>query len=145
MTLLILHTCDYRKVPNTLVSQVTQGPACPAKFKPRFTRPSIDGLPFGLPPWDGLVTRLPAMDNRLSFPSCPDPKADLYAHSCLQPLRAFKFPVASMARSSHKCAHISGRSVKRWARRAYLHEIKVLGEQRGSGGAKQALVFKNQA
>ena len=35
-----------------------RGPARPAKFKPRFTRPSIDGLPFGLPLWDGLVTRL---------------------------------------------------------------------------------------
>ncbi|KAN0101232.1 hypothetical protein V8E55_001216, partial [Tylopilus felleus] len=36
-------------------------------------------------------------------------------------------------------SHRQGRSVKRWARSANLHEIKVLGERRGSGGAKRAL------
>ena len=110
------------------------------------------------------------------------PKAELngYVAISVEPLRAFKLPIAPMVTSSHKRAHASiiirnpvhsrwsshirslvqnpftrshssptsshlqGRSAKRWARSARLHEIKVLRERRGIGGAKWAIVFKDR-
>ena len=49
----------------------------------------------------------------------------------------------SRSHSSSTSSHPQGRSAKRWARSAHLHEIKILRELRGSGGAKRAMVFKD--
>ncbi|KAF8835940.1 hypothetical protein BDN67DRAFT_974774 [Paxillus ammoniavirescens] len=46
-------------------------------------------------------------------------------------------PIAR-SNSSIISAHPSTRSAKRWARTAHLHEVKIVRERRGSGGAKHA-------
>ncbi|KIK85962.1 hypothetical protein PAXRUDRAFT_831944 [Paxillus rubicundulus Ve08.2h10] len=46
-------------------------------------------------------------------------------------------PIAR-SNSSTISAHPSARSAKRWARTAHLHEVNVVRERRGSGGAKHA-------
>ena len=94
------------------------------------------------------------------------PRAELNINDYQQPPGAFKLPVTLMATFSHNChsypheipsTHV-GRATyapscrilhtilmlsHRQGRSAYLHQIKVLGERRGSGGAKRALVFKD--
>ena len=55
-------------------------------------------------------------------------------------------PRAEPLTQSHSLStstHSQGCSAKRWARSAHLHEIKVLRERRGSGGAKRVVEFKD--
>ena len=51
-------------------------------------------------------------------------------------------PIAR-SHSSSTTGHPQGRSAKRWARSAHIHEIKVLRERRGSAGGKRTGGYKD--